>query len=103
LVAGGAVGVSPGYVEVVRLHQDFYGSPAGGPLRRRSSRAGKVFERSARPNDIDRASLEVERARDATHSAVALSRAPSGGNTNVPMPSQKSTGVHLSMGLQTVQ
>jgi hypothetical protein len=66
---------------MVALVQDFFraGAAVGDTLRLR--RSGSVPEDLATPSEVDSASAEVERARDATNSAIALSRAPTGGNT----------------------
>ncbi len=68
-------------MQVIALVYRFLGSrtPVGYTLR-----AGGLepeSDRRATTAEVKRASSEVERACDATHSAIALSRAPTGGNT----------------------
>jgi hypothetical protein len=53
-----------------------------------------------RPNEINRATSEVERARDATHSAVALNRAAPGGNNQLRMSGPEASQVEKGMGSQ---
>ncbi len=81
MVTGGGSVVSPGDVEVVAFVYHLYGVPVEVGEPRRSKLSGNVFELSATAREIDCASLEMEAARAATHSAVALRSAPSGGNT----------------------
>ncbi len=66
---------------MVSLVYDFEGVSVQVCEARRSKLSGNVFELSATAREIDCASLEMEAAWAATHSAVALRRAPSGGNT----------------------
>lgn len=80
----------PGDVKVLPslsgvLEADFLGASAArcDPLgTRRSTRSLKKREIS---DDVDCASFEVPRARAATHSAVALKRAATAGNSEVRM------------------
>jgi hypothetical protein len=73
---------------MISLVYDFDGSPEGPFSVRRSKALGKVPERSARASDVDCAAREVVAARAATHSAIALRSAPSGGNTYLRMSGQ---------------
>ncbi len=66
---------------MVSLVYDFDGVSVEVGEARRSKLSGNVLELSATAREIDCASLEMEAARAATHSAVALRSAPSGGNT----------------------
>ncbi len=72
---------SPCDVEMISLVYDFDRASVQVCEPRRSKLSGNVLELSATAREIDCASLEMEAARAATHSAVALRRAPSGGNT----------------------
>lgn len=69
---------SEGDVEVVVLEDDFL---RAGARRRDTDRVGRCSTCSKScscSDEVCSASLEVERARDATHSAIALRTAPTG-------------------------
>ena len=70
-------------------------APGGDPLCLR--RSGSSPERYPTASDVDCAALEVERARDATHSAVALRSAATAGDSEVRMDCQKPVGVQSGM------
>lgn len=82
---------------MVGLADHFLGPRAAGADPLRSSGGGSAFEESAIANDVDRAASDVERARDATNSAVALSRAAPGGNNQLRMSGQEASQVEISM------
>lgn len=88
-------------MEVIHLVDHLLGSraPDADPLR--SSGGGNTREESAIANDVDRATSEVERARDATHSAVALSSAAAGGNNQFRMSGNEASQVEKGMGFQS--
>lgn len=73
--------MSPGDVQVIALVYDFLrsGAPGGNTLRPGDFRT--MSDRLATACEVESASPEVERARDATHRAIALNRAPAGGRT----------------------
>ncbi len=68
-------------MEVVSLVYGFFraGASRGDSLRPRVREP--VSDRRATAREVERASSEVIRARDATHSAIALRSAPTGGST----------------------
>lgn len=71
------------------------GAPRADPLR--SSGGGSSCTESAIARDVDSAASEVERARDPTHSAVALSSAATAGDTETRNGPQESAGVQGGM------
>jgi thiamine biosynthesis protein ThiC len=68
-------------VEVVTLIYRFLRSGAAVGDTLRAGRLEAASDRRATTAEVKRASSEVERAWDATHSAIALRRAPTGGRT----------------------
>jgi hypothetical protein len=75
----------PGDVEVVALKDHFLGSGTPGCDSLGSGGCACSRESDTAACDVDRASSEVVRARDATHSPVALRRAATGGNNQSRM------------------
>lgn len=90
-------GGSPGDVEVIPFVDDFLRSGAAGRDTLRVGRPSSEENSRSWSDDVDSASLEVERARDATHSAVALSSAATAGDTETRNGPQESAGVQGGM------
>lgn len=86
---------------MVTLVDDFLGTSAVRTHSLTPRELGKGSSAARRPNEIDRAASEVERARDATHSAVALSSAAAGGNNEVRMSSPELVEMQLGMSIET--
>jgi hypothetical protein len=88
---------------MVALVEDFDGPGAAGsdPLGRR--RFVESPERLERPREVPRAALEVVRARDATHCAVASRSATTAGETYARMLGQEASGVETCMWTESHQ
>jgi len=91
---------SPGYVEVVAFVDDFFRARAALTDTLRVGRPSSGDKARSWSDEIDSAASEVVAARDATHSAIALSSPVTAGNSEVRMGCQETVQVELSMRLQ---
>jgi hypothetical protein len=74
-------GDSPREVEVIMFHDYLLRSGASGSDSTSPGVRLRLSEILKASDDVESAAAEVERVRDATHSAVALRSAPTGGRT----------------------
>lgn len=88
---------SPREVQVISLVDHFFWSRATGADPLRSSRGGSVEHESATANDVDSAADEVERARAATHNAIAFSTPTTASDNEVRMGCQETAQVQICM------
>lgn len=73
---------------MVFLEDDFLRAGATGRDSLRVGRPSAMLKARSWSDEIDSAACDVERALDATHAAIALNRAATGGNSQVTMSGQ---------------
>jgi hypothetical protein len=99
---------SPGDVEVLPrlsgvLDEDFLGSAAGGAEALRPRRLAGGLEERERAGRVDRAALEVPRARAATSAAVAQRTAATAGESESRMGAQEQESVGASVPVKAAE
>lgn len=84
-------------MQVIALLEHLFGPGAPDAHSLGACSRGSGSSDARRPNEIDSAASEVERARAPTNNAVALNRAATGGNNQFRMSSQEALQVETSM------
>lgn len=88
---------------MVALVYDLFGSGASVGDALGARRSGSSDKECPTAREVDSASSEVVRARDATHSAIALRTAPTGGRSEARMSGKEAASVEQGMGGESVK